>query len=282
MKPYNMLNEKDIENILELYYKDVLYNEIIERLGISRRALFRVLKEKGINTKRKNRYTLNEDYFKEIDNEDKAYILGFIYADGYVGDDKFNNLVIAVSEKDKCILEKIKDKISFTGSIRTICNVEGCYKNSKPKVVLNFSSKELTSDLRKLGLYPNKSTTMKKLPKIREDLYRHFIRGYFDGDGTIAFSKKTSYHTLKTGVTKKYIYDSVVWNVIGTNEFLDDMRRYLPVSVIDSKCNVEGMKYLRTDSRQALVSIYDFMYKDSSIYLERKYEKFSRMSPDTK
>lgn len=282
MKPYNSLDKVDIENILDLYYKNVSYENIIKELDISRRALFRVLKEQGINSKRKNRYTLNESYFNKIDTEHKAYILGFIYADGYVGDEKHNNVVIAINEEDVSILEDIKKSIGFSGEIRRVDNVENCYKNSKPKVVLNFSSKKMAIDLRKLGLYPNKSVSMKKLPNIQRDLYRHFIRGYFDGDGSISFSVKTSYHILKDGTEKKYEYKSIIWNVIGTCSFLDDMKKYLPVGVIDAECKVENMKYLRTDSLRVLKEIYKFMYEDSTIYLKRKQKKFSRMSPDIK
>ncbi|ALP91774.1 hypothetical protein ATN24_16965 [Clostridium butyricum] len=64
----------------------------------------------------KNRYVLNENYFNEINTEAKAYILGFIYADGFVGNENFNNIVIAVNDLE--ILEFIVKEIEFTGEIR--------------------------------------------------------------------------------------------------------------------------------------------------------------------
>lgn len=282
MKSYKDFTEEDVKNILDLYYKNVDFFEIRKILNISERGMFRCLRENGINTKRKNRYSLNESFFKNIDTEEKAYILGFIYADGYVGDNKTNNVVITVTRKDKCILEEIKKCLEYTGEIRNVDSLKGCYENTKPKSTINFSSKELAEDLRKLGLYPNKSTSMTKLPDIPLDLYRHFIRGYFDGDGCISTSQKTSYHILSDGSKKKYINKSIIWNVIGTIEFLDDMKKYLPTNVLDAKCKTDGMKYLRTDSKKALRLIYKFMYDESTIYLKRKYKKFTEMSPDIK
>ena len=173
-KNYNQLTSKDKENIVEYYYlnKKVNMNNIARNLNVSRRSISRVLQEKSVNTRLKNRYVLNENYFNEINTEAKAYILGFIYADGFVGNENFNNIVIAVNDLE--ILEFIVKEIEFTGEIRK--TKKGGFTNSKCGYSLNFSSRIMADRLRNIGLYPNKSLTIDSIPIIREELVRHFIR----------------------------------------------------------------------------------------------------------
>ena len=59
-------------------------------------------------------YTLDEKYFDKIDSQNKAYILGFIYADGSINKGCLN---ITLSNKDVEILEFIKDELKYSGKI---------------------------------------------------------------------------------------------------------------------------------------------------------------------
>lgn len=78
IKDYRNLSDYDKDKIEEFYYKNKEYkfSELAKALNVSKRSVSRVLTERNINTKRKNRYTLNENYFGNIDSEEKAYILG--------------------------------------------------------------------------------------------------------------------------------------------------------------------------------------------------------------
>lgn len=274
-KSYRELKEADKIDIINHYYNDIKksFLEISNVLNVSERSISRVLKEANINTKRKNRYTLDESFFGNIDCEEKAYILGLIYADGYVGDEHFNNIVIALNDRD--LLEAVAQKLKFTGDIRV--SKKGGFENSKEGNVLNFSSEIMANDLRILGLFPNKSLTLNKLPKIAENLYRHFIRGYFDGDGTIVISKKTSYHQV-AGVKKKYEYPSLRFGLLGVKEFLESIANIASLelySIRNTKC--EQIKELSVSSKKELKHIYDFLYNDSKIFLKRKYDKWLKV-----
>ena len=93
-KPYNKLNQNDKDIIISNYYNnvDLNFKELASICNVSERAFSRVLKENNINTKLKNRYIIkNEHYFDNIDTETKAYFLGLLFADGYVGS---NNEII--------------------------------------------------------------------------------------------------------------------------------------------------------------------------------------------
>lgn len=276
MKPYNKLTDKDKIDIINLFNKGLQFKDIIQTLQVSERSVARVLKENNINTKRRNRYSLNESYFEQIDTQEKAYILGLLYADGYVGDERHNNIVISLTQKDKSLLSTISEYLEYTGELRYE-EKGGNYENSRPKIVLNFSSKKMATDLRNIGLYPGKSSKLTKLPKLDQDLIRHFIRGYFDDDGTISMGKSTSYHKLNNGLIKKYEYNSPRFLIIGTMEFLKDLEIYIPgkFSYRDSK--TEYMKYLENSSRREIINIFQYLYKDSNIYLERKFNKWQKV-----
>lgn len=81
---YTQLTEQDRVQIVNLFMSRVECRQIQAMMGLSKRAVQRVMKEAGVNTRRRNRYTLDEDYFDVIDTPEKAYWLGFLYADGYV------------------------------------------------------------------------------------------------------------------------------------------------------------------------------------------------------
>ena len=264
MKPYNKLTEKDKKNIVENYYnkKELSKRELAIFCNVSVRSIARVLKEEGINTKLKNKYTLNDNYFETIDTEHKAYWLGFLYADGYVGDETYNNIVIGLCEKDIEQLENFKKDIQYTGNIRTSKN-SGGYNTKYKGVVINFSSKKMASDLRNLGLYPGKSTTMKHMPEMPNDLYKHFIRGYFDGDGSIS-------HIIRNDQYKGHRF---IMTIIGTIDFLNEVDEKLPVKTYKKSCNnTENMQYLRCQKKEDMKKLYHYLYDDSTIYLKRKYE----------
>lgn len=274
-KNYNQLTSKDKENIVEYYYlnKEISMDNIAQNLNISRRSISRVLKERNINTRLKNRYLLNENYFDKIDTEAKAYILGFIYADGFVGNEKYNNIIIAINDLE--ILEFIAKELKFTGEIRR--TKKGGFYNSKCGYSLNFSSRIMADRLRKIGLYPNKSLTMESMPKLKEELVRHFIRGYFDGDGSILLSHNSSYYKSYDGIIK-YIYPTYSFIILGTESFLDELIKkadFKYAKIRDTK--TEQIKSLKICAKKEFNYIFNYLYLDSTIKLERKYNKWNEI-----
>ena len=273
--PYNRLNNKDKDLILEYYYKltRLSMDELSDYMNISRRAISRVLMESGVNTKRFRRYTLNEKYFENIDCSEKAYILGIIYADGYVGNNKYNNLVISL--KDKELVESIANLMEYTGNISK--GSKGGFENSSYNYVFNISSSKICEDLRNIGLYPGKSLTIKSAPDIDIELFPHFLRGYIDGDGSIFKSIKTCYHMI-AGERKKYSYTQYTCSILGTKEFLEDIVRKSNINrygIYNTK--TEDIKQIKITSKKELNYLFDYLYSNSTICLNRKYNIWLEM-----
>ena len=118
-------------------------------------------------------------YFENIDSHEKAYWLGFIFADGYVtGNGK--RLQICLSTKDECIID---DLIEALGGDKKDKKYYGPYKTSGKQVHYSIACEEMVKDLQKLGCTTKKSKTL-RFPAIDKMLYEGFILGYYDGDGT--------------------------------------------------------------------------------------------------
>ena len=158
----------------------------------------------------------NENYFEKIDSEDKAYFLGLIYSDGCIvnNQDEYRyKITLKLHIKDKHILEDFIKSVSGEMSLwfhgqRDICEV-------------NLSGKKIVKDLEEKGLHPNKTFTI-KYPEISEELERHFLRGYFDGDGCITcgirepkpIELQTSKDCKKPRVTYSFQIDSKTITII--------------------------------------------------------------------
>lgn len=133
----------------------------------------------------KRKYDIDEDYFDVIDTQNKAYALGLYYADGSVASNGGTLVRLSLQECDKEILDKLNSEF---GGNRKLLFIEYHKKNKNwsNQYCLSISNKKLHNDLIKHGCLPNKSLILKFPTTVPYDLTRHFIRGYFDGDGSLA------------------------------------------------------------------------------------------------
>lgn len=269
-KSYSKLTDEEKQIIIKAYFQKTPAMEIQKIFGISKRCYGSVLKEFSINGRLKNRYSLNEHFFDRIDTDSKAYILGFIAADGYVGDEKHNNIVI--SSKDFDILEKIKNEILFSGDIKG--GGHGGFVNSGEYFRISFSNKHMAGLLRDMGIVPNKSLIFFKIPRNVPIKFRvSFIRGYFDGDGSI-----TCYERRYLKNNREYIYPRGEMSIIATKSLLYEFISVLGIhkySIKESKTS--GLYYLFVSSKYELKKIYKDFYENSGIYLDRKKNLWNKL-----
>jgi len=199
------------------------------------------------------RFSVNESFFDEINTEEKAYILGFICADGYLIKNGFG---IDVNYIDEQILHRIYNAMQYNGNIRTATH--GMKR-------LCITSKKLYNNLVKYGITRRKSYDLSSLNiEIPKDLQNHFVRGYFDGDGSLTHEK----------VGGKYHYTRNRIYIRGTKEFLE----YIDGMVDTIFSWYYNKTYVIYISRKERVKQFmKWLYNNATIYLERKHARYELM-----
>lgn len=254
----------------EMYENGKKFYQIANELGVNRKTVSIKLKELGykaderyvrkINPEklRKYDYSYAENIFEVIDTEEKAYWLGFLYADGYVSY-RNNTVSLALAEEDIEHLNKFRhffrlDNKPFTRKTKKV--------NNKKYIGYEFSicNEKIKSDLCKLGCCPQKTfnITFPSDNIVPSNLKKDFIRGYIDGDGCITTSQ-SSYITL---------------DIVGTDSFLDGYQKW-------TRLKYNKLHHFKdTDVKHSMYSgfaaiyILDILYENATIFLERKHNKY--------
>ncbi|MEK6861891.1 MAG: LAGLIDADG family homing endonuclease [Nanoarchaeota archaeon] len=201
-------------------------------------------------------YTLNHNYFETVDTPEKAYLLGLLYADGSV--DKNSNQINLISN-DIELLEFFRNQVD--------CNKE-FYKNPSHNNAKTFffSSERMKKDLIKLGCVPRKSLIL-KFPtenQVPPKLLHHFLRGEFDGDGSIYINNSKNQQVM---VYFCGAYDFCVG--------VDNQLKKLGIKVCKMEKNVNIFR-VRVSNFEGQCKLKNFLYKDSTFSLTRKRERFEQ------
>lgn len=276
MSNYKLYTDKEVEELYILYKTGTSMNKIATLINRKSAESVRTLfKRRGYDTNIKRQYPINETIFNTIDTELKAYYLGLIAADGCVH--KSNDLSISLQQRDGYILKYLKNAIQPDKPL-VIIPSKG---NQQEQLKLSIRSSVICSDLIKLGFPPNKSQVGMSFPNLNKDLIRHFIRGFFDGDGTITgcLEKTKSKNTgdvINNGLSRK------VKLVSTSKSFLEDVNINLfnlglsNRNIIEDKSRVRKTPLYRLcySSLEDIKKLENLFYDNSNYYLKRKQEKF--------
>lgn len=250
------LNEIEVIN---QYYKLESIHKVAEYFNVSVSPIIRIIKSSGISLTNR-RYQVNDTYFDKIDTEDKAYWLGFLYADGYIRERKSGkSLEMKLSIKDKQHLELFKNTIESDHKIVDGFNqvkYKGGISSSHISTLAIYSSK-LVDSIKSQGFHSRKTFTIEK-PNITEDLIHHFIRGYFDGDGSFSFSPAK--HKVHTNI------------VCASEIFRDFLLKILNENNIDMKYH--SRITIEVQNKIGNLNFYNYIYKNANTFLKRKKEKY--------
>ena len=269
-----MLQTKDYqEEITKLYQEGKTAKEISSLLGFKyHQPVYNYFKKMGwerIGKTGKRIYKVNENFFKCINTEEKAYILGFICADGHIEKDRLN---ITVAIKDRDILEKIRHAMHSNHPIKEVQRTNPYKKTSRKtliQVVLMIGSVKLVKPLFTMGLTTNKTYTLNGdiLKCIPNYLMRDFLRGYFDGDGNVFFGRRYN---------SGYKYNI---NICGNEDFLlKSFQTYFPSNNKLYKDLYSKQCYVwKVSQRDKVRDFMYYLYYNSSIFLERKYNEFKKI-----
>lgn len=272
---YYVKDAKTVVKSAIIKYKEA--SDKFIKLGVTNTTFTTIAKEFGLNSQRFKKYLskhypnikiskdfyCNDNIFDKIDNEEKAYWLGFIFADGYISNSPLENnktndytFELALSIKDLDHLEKFKKFIKFNKEISV----------NDVRCKIKISSKHLWEILNSYGCTPRKSLTLKFPNKnIFKDnsLIRHFIRGYFDGDGCITYQDNL------------HKYPELL--ILGTKDFLVHISDYFNISknhIYNANKKSSQTYSLNIYKKIDVFRISNLLYNKSLIYLTRKYIKY--------
>lgn len=312
-----LISQNEYSEVANMYYEGLSQQKIANHYGVSQSQIWRILKEMGVqsrdvrrlsikqeiidryvngdstiqiakdlNTTRKHirnvlrrnniemrslseatrKYNFNEHYFDVIDTPNKAYILGLLDSDGCNG--RNNDVKIKLQERDRDILEKVNVELS---NEKPLLFLDGAKDGHQNTFTLSFTSPYTSEILEALGCTHSKSLTLKFPKYLDESLYPHFIRGYFDGDGHISKDK----HKQQFSLT-------------GTFSFLSDVALILQEQC-RCHCRIrEKVAHEDGDDTYELIvvknggarAVFDYIYKDAELYMQRKYDIYKSIYCD--
>jgi len=203
----------------------------------------------------KKRIYCNEKFFNKL-TKISAYWAGFIAADGCLFNGKQKNLRIGLNKLDKNHLIKFKKAVKTNAKI---CNIKS--NNSSG---ISIYSVRILDSLIKLGIMPNKSLKINKV-NVSPYLMSHFIRGVFDGDGSISGDKVTH----------------IQFCIVGNKPFLEWIQDFLVDNCKLNKVQIypttQGKSFRLQYTGIQIFKILDFLYQNSdrNIRLDRKYDKYN-------
>lgn len=219
----------------------------------------------------------NKDYFETIDSPNRAYWLGFIYADGWIcankrRKDKAGGAIyefgIELQKRDRYILEALNEELGGKHIITDTHKEILILNNKEPSKVdmskLRVYSKDIVMGLHNNGIDFNK-THSDMFPTVSDDLFIDFLRGYIDGDGCIHKMKENALGVHITGANRKcfeYLQDKLMNDYgISTKIYSEEIEGY--------KTKYRLYCFAQADVKRLL----DLIYQDkNSTKLDRKYK----------
>ena len=214
------------------------------------------------------KYRVNEDFFENWSRQ-SAYVAGFIFADGHLENAPYiRGKYLRITSTDLSILMQIKQALGSTHNF-AITPASG---NRKEKYLLRIGSHKIYDDLERIGVHPRKAHNM-NLPRIQHEYLPDFIRGYFDGDGSIIVEdvKSRPHNRLKVIFTS------------GSKDFLLSLSDHLKHCCVGGGarvCNSHRsyqLLYRSIDALNVLKLIYSTIDQNGSLYLDRKYRKYKQL-----
>lgn len=262
---YQLSDAVPLEDKKDEIIKD--YNEgmgcfkLSKKYGCSEAGILKLLDRHGVTKRGPERtYSFDEHFFDIIDTPEKAYILGLIAADGSVSD-----YSMRLSMMDKDIIQKTANTIKYTGEI-ILPTTKGKQKHQQYMLILN--SVYTINSLNNVGIKHGKTENLKfPTPDIvSSDLIRHWIRGFHDGDGSLI---------APTTKGNRYMF-----KFIGTPDVIRGLEKTItenlnfPVSVFPTTNTKIEMLQLACGTRSYVKKFLDWIYEDSTIHMDRKYQRY--------
>lgn len=258
-KAYNLINKEGYS-----------LSKACEILEVDRHTMSKRLKENFEDVKifKDGKKEVDSNYFEVIDTEEKAYWLGFLTADGYVSSK--NDIELALKASDKCHLESFKKAIKSNHKIGR----KEVKLNNKIHIAyrINIRDTKMSNDLKKLGFNNEKSyNAYIPFDFIPDDLLPHYMRGLMDGDGCIVERKGGLNVTIACTKSEQL-----------KNDIIKIFKDILDIDVHIKTDARNGLYDIRIYDKKEISRYFNWIYKNATVYLQRKYNKFAVLRQDRK
>lgn len=247
--------------------------KIAELIGRDRSVIKRIITERNIRIKssgeQHKRYFVNEKYWEKIDTANKAYFLGWMYSDGCVtmGGNLFR-FKLCIQERDAYILNYFVKDLDSSHVIKF-------EKRKQPHHTDMFNltviSNKMCQDLINLGCVQRKSLILEfpSYDMVPEHLIHHFIRGVFEGDGSI------SGFIRRPGTNPQFNF-----NIVGTKSICEgvnyELSKNLGVKLQSVRTHGKVFTYTLGGNQQ-IRKLYHYLYDDAELFLTRKKAKMAEV-----
>ncbi|HOU36760.1 MAG TPA: LAGLIDADG family homing endonuclease [Candidatus Omnitrophota bacterium] len=266
------LNSLTVEVLNDLYVnRKKSLQDIADMYNVSRVAIYKKLKQFGIRQRTKSEarleaqkqqklpqqfFDINERFFDDW-SSDMAYVLGLLFTDGCLS----KTGAVALSINDKDLLEAVRNAMRSTHKIEQSNHQKSLY-------IFHFARESMVERLKALGLVSHKSMVI-KFPEVPFEYLSDFLRGVFDGDGSVFFDKRNPRVQL------------VSTFVSGSQCFMADLENNLnklglPRRKIYKHKTKNGYSYTIAYGHKDSISLFGILYGNigNGIFLKRKYKRF--------
>lgn len=216
-----------------------------------------------ISNKKRRKYIINENYFS-VESSEMAYIMGFIAADGSISK-RDNTLKIGLSAIDYDFLCNIAKKMGSDKDVKLFTNNKGfdCCE-------WHCASEKIKNDLSKYNIVPNKTFSLTFPKNLSKEYWIDFIRGYFDGDGTVCSCGDNAIRWSLCSAT-----DDILKVVVDFFEKEYNIPR-VKIQKRPPSNNSHELYYIQY-STKATKQIYEILYPENAFFLSRKKQKFDNL-----
>lgn len=282
------------EELEDLYVRQRKSPEdICQQFGCSRQRIWQLLKEHGIEARTESSARLmaieqgkfenfthdpiDEQFFRTWTPQ-MAWVLGVIFTDGCMYENEMGGR-IAISSVDAEMLEEIRSHLSSTKEIKQL---KQSYDKTKSILLFEFFREDMRKDLEYLGLTPRKSLTM-KFPEVPKQFVRHFIRGCWDGDGSVFTenSKVRASYVCGSRLLVEAIVGHLLEADVGrvrprTPDERTTKQRKFPLTIHEEHRSKNKSYLIRIANPDDCKRLFQYFYDgvDESMFLKRKYDRF--------
>lgn len=264
--PGRNFTDSEEAEIAKIYQAGHSAKAIARAYGLSHHiSICAALGRQGIQQRaapeRNRLYRLNPHVFDAIDNETAAYWWGFIYADGCVSR---RTLTTTLHRKDRDHLARLRDFMRATSPIVDIMANDGMGSKT-PQSRVDFTDRDMASRLRALGILPHRPRFDLVTANLPDNLRQHWIRGFFDGDGSARKANNTRGGSLVFCGQRSLLewIRAVFAECVGTNP-----------NLAVTACNHSSICYYYISGNRQARNAAAYMYDGATIWLPRKREVY--------